>query len=986
MQVPVLIESIRSLLEGRLANSPADVVALEYASLCREVNDRLEKISLMLESGGEIQALQMAEQPPRVLDSALALSFGGEGAWQDYCRDQGHEIAPMIDARTLDALMEIQNKGITPNHPLYKEYRTAISKRDDVNAFHLIRVIARMNPGDENAAKELKRLQRKALQASLAKLKSSLDGNDAVLLDAMARVEEAAVAEEYEATPEWRQAAAARSRIRRMSAWQKMPFLLQDAEDQMREGDWRQAALHHGEFEGLVLTHGMDTAMADGMEARSKSITAALAICRAEAERVAATRKLVAEMEHIANDVETRTVTPLGLSREFSEPLIEQLAHKMRQLETLRGEFPEISRRRVDAAFVRLTQSLERINRGRRIRWVAGISIALMLLISGAVLGAFALRSSAHAKLLADLRQKQSTSGLRDLILRITSEEPLLLKFPSLATEVAEARQWLETVDAKRSVADGELSALEEIRAVHFSGISSRDLFAKLRESGEQISALPDDVAEEAAARLSVVRNDGERIIATRQGEEDGKARDLVARWNTILERIDPEGPSMNALDAIKPATQELDPYLNQTALEHPSLRLPASTSTMLEDLQARLDTIRQRVEAVSACHRALERVATAEEYREAMVTLASTTFSESAAAQRVVDAWMDADRMKALMVFRGDLTALKAAEADDQFGAPVPESANAEDRSVISSLSQSTALNKLWFLEWEDLKGKAHRGLSEGEMRPDGITGKRGKVSDYPKPGAAIPFFAEREMYPHEGKEVIRNQETPISKLMLRLSLMDLLDNTGAKFRSSVLPALDTIANDKDAHPLAKAYVFGRLLTIVRNRDVKEWGIHYCPEMIDDMAAYDALAMKAPLNEWSWLIQDKENVLLPWKEYFSSRGERSSYSQLIKTRNVARDVIQNSLRLVGRVSGDGSIIFDPGLAKQLVLGMKDSGDGTTKMAVCGVVDSNGKWNGELPSFTPYSPLFSIDLKDETLEYLTTIHQQKIKEQEKSEP
>ena len=148
MHTPELIDSIRCLLDDRASSVSAEILAHEYAKQCRESNERLSKIGLMLESGGEIQALQLAEQPPRVVDLALALSFGGETAWQDFCRNHGHEVAPLVDARTLEALLGIQDKGLAPNHPLYKDYRTAISKRDDDRALDLIRVISRMNPGD----------------------------------------------------------------------------------------------------------------------------------------------------------------------------------------------------------------------------------------------------------------------------------------------------------------------------------------------------------------------------------------------------------------------------------------------------------------------------------------------------------------------------------------------------------------------------------------------------------------------------------------------------------------------------------------------------------------------------------------------------------------------------------------------------------------------------------------------------------------------
>jgi hypothetical protein len=969
-----LTDSIRGLLDGRASSVSPELLALEYAKQCREVNERLAKIGLMLEGGGEIQALQLAEQSPRVVDAALALSFGGESPWQEFCRNHGHEVAPWIDARTLEALLAIQSKGLASNHPLYKDYRAAVSSRDDARAHDLIRVIARMNPGDENAAKELKRLQRKALQEALKNLREHLGSGDELVLAAMTQVEDVGMSEDYETLPEWKQATAIRNRVRRTAAWKRMPEVLALAEDELKRGEWRQAALLHGEYAALAGTYGQSEATA-GLEERARGIETELEKHRAEAERVAHARHLVREMEQIADEVETRAVTPLGLSQDFAGPLAENLTRKMRQLEGIHGEFPNNARLRIESTLAQLTQALERSNRSKRIRLIVGVAAVLVILLTAAGIGTLAFRASGHADLLSSLRAKQSASGLRDLVGRIKNDEPLLLKFPRLAAEVAQSSSWLDSVDLKRRLMDQELVGLEFARRNDFADVSSPDLFAKLQEIGAMVTELPPDLGTEGSSRLTVLRNEGERILAKRQVANDQQAREVVGRWSDILEKIDPSGRAADAAKTIEPASEELAPLLKLAELEQPLLRLPASTEALVKDADSRIRQMQERAAAVASSWAALKEAETSDSYRDKLTTLAAGSFSESLAAQRITDAWPDDERVKALLVFRGDLVALKAASNDSLSGAPVPEAAVALDREIISELSSSEILNDLWEVVWKDGKGVLHACLSQGELVRNEHSEWKGKMAPYPKLTGRNLKFKESTIFPNEGNALVSNQPTPTAAMMARLGLLKLLDDTGTKFRSSLLPLLDTVANDSKAKPLAKAYVFGQLLRMIRNHKPEEWGLFYCPGLIDDIKAFEELSMKAPLIESAWVLEKEPEYAKAWEAYFSARGKRSTFSELRNTRAAAKAVLKNPVDLAGYTAADGTVSLKPSPLKRLILAVCDSGDGIHKMKVCGIVEPQDNTLEATPAISPFSPLLSINLPDESQTFLLAIHE-----------
>ncbi len=968
-----LTDSIRGLLDGRPCSAAAEVLALEYARQCREVNERLGKIGLMLEGGGEIQALQLAEQPPGVVDTALGLSFGGESAWQEFCRDHGHEVAPLIDVRTLESLLAMQGKGLASNHPLYRDYRAAVSSRDDERAHGLIRIIAKMNPGDDNAVKELKRLQRKALQAALTHLRANLEQGDDPLLVAMDQVEAAGMAEDYEESPEWKQAVGVRNRVRRTAARLRMPGALQQAEENLNVGEWRQAAVLHGEYSILASTYGLGDEQAD-LEERARCIEVALEQHRAEAERVAKCRHLVKEMEGIADDVETRMVTPLGLSTDFAGPLVEDLARKLRLFESMRGEFPNSSRMRIEAARAQLTQAVERAERSKRFRLVGGLAAAVVFLLAVTGTGVLAFRASGDADSLVSLRDKQSASGVRDLVKRIKNEEPILLKFPRLATEVAQSSQWLTAVDANRLLVDRELEALELARGADFGAFLSPDLFDRLEETGALVSKLPPDLAADASARLTVLRNDGERVLMKRQEENDKLARAIWPKWSGILESLALDGPAAETGRLLEPAEGELAPFLKLASLKHPLLQLPVSTASLIADIDSRIRQMQDRVEASNRALALLEGAETAPAYHDAVAQLASCSFSEGAAAQRIIDTWPDDERLKAYLVFRGDLVALKAA-ANDMVGVmPVPEAAVAQDREVISTLSSNDVLNNLWGVEWKNSKGVHLKCLSQGALVRDVNGGLKGKVANYPKLTSESLKFFDADIATYDGNVVLSNQPTETAEMMARLGLKSLLDDTGTKFKSSVLPLLDFVSNDPKAKPLAKAYVWRQLLRLVRNHQKEEWGLHYCPDLMDDIRQFEELETKAPLTDSTWLLEKTPDDASIWEQYFVTRAKRSSFSELRKTHAAAAAVIPGSVDLAGHVSADGTIVVRPSAVGRLLLAVCDLGDGVHKLKVCGMIDARSPQFTPMLKVSPLSPLLAINLPEDSLKFLMAIH------------
>ena len=104
-------------------------LAQDYADLCRDSNRRLEQCAIMIEAGQSLQALQLAETPPPLLDLITILGFRQAAEWRAFC--QTHHLPwtePFYD-KYVRLLNSAYNKGIAGNHPFYRDYRQAVMEQ-----------------------------------------------------------------------------------------------------------------------------------------------------------------------------------------------------------------------------------------------------------------------------------------------------------------------------------------------------------------------------------------------------------------------------------------------------------------------------------------------------------------------------------------------------------------------------------------------------------------------------------------------------------------------------------------------------------------------------------------------------------------------------------------------------------------------------------------------------------------------------------------
>ncbi|MEO0039978.1 MAG: hypothetical protein RIS38_926 [Verrucomicrobiota bacterium] len=242
MQIERLIARIRGQLELPAPELEARSLAGEYAALCQRARERLEQCATLARGGNEHAAFQAAEAEPDLLGLCAALSFAESDRWNALCRERGLPAGFALDSQLVQAVDGLYGREIGENHPLYRDYRDAIRRRDEDRALSVLRSIVRINPDDPNARSELARLSAKFLRDALGKVGALFAANDdAAAVELMTKMERFGALELTD-EPRWQAALARRVEWLRLKAAEQARASLGAAQAARALGEWESCA------------------------------------------------------------------------------------------------------------------------------------------------------------------------------------------------------------------------------------------------------------------------------------------------------------------------------------------------------------------------------------------------------------------------------------------------------------------------------------------------------------------------------------------------------------------------------------------------------------------------------------------------------------------------------------------------------------------------------------------------------------------------
>ena len=723
MNADKLVRQIAELLaSGNGAEEQGSQLAGEYVRLCHEANQRLEQCAAMIAKGSDYQALQLAESEPVLLDLVATLSFAGTHDWIHFCEENHLSIPEQLDRQAVTTLNALYAKGVPTNHPLYKDYRAAVSSREDQRALQIIKTINRLNPSDTDARSEMRRLENKRFQTVRAELQSALHVNDeAGTVRTVSELESLTSKQKLAELPEYNRAVAIRKTVLRRNSIVEARQLVRGLAEQSNNGEWQATGEALGSIRALQSEHEFDLDPADE-EVRTKAQTY-YDQKRAAAIQTARFESALNGVGELLNQVEHSELSRAGRRLEAVEDSHLSLTKKWRDLESFGKPVPEDLRTRVRRVATHLQSEVDRLKRQKRIVISVACFVTASVLAVGAwfALGQFQARD--YATQLSALIAARQVSATEKMMANVTSEHRRLASVPVLRAKLDEGETWSRNERRARQEVDQSLSELETAAQNNFEQWAPPEVAKHVESITDNIAALPDELRGEAEARFARSRNAAEGRLAAAREALQRELESLV----TTMEAIAAKEMSFDKpLNEVQRALEEhKSDFARMTDLANPSTR----TLRPSEALISRADVIQKRA---TGCEHELERIEKTREQLRAATTLKAyqtalegyrdSLFLQSEevrAARGLLSAFPKGEDLLREVLLPGDPVAFATVKNDG--GKMMPTDVLPAELSKLQALRDDDSLRNIWSASLTDHEHSraSHQVYSEGEISP---------------------------------------------------------------------------------------------------------------------------------------------------------------------------------------------------------------------------------------------------------------------------
>ena len=970
-----LVHQIRDALAIGGANAPLESLASEYVRVTQEANQRLESCAAMIEKGSEYQALQLAETEPALLDLIGVLSFAEMRTWSEFCSTQGLPMAPRFDGKAVQALDQLYAKGITANHPLYKDYRSAVSSRDDARALRIIRSIAHLNSEDADAKKELARWENKLFQVKMQDLKAALEqGEEAPILRELEELERLGAQAKFADSPGVASAMEIRRQAARREAVERCHTLVDSLAEERRAGSWRMVGDLLARITGLQAEHGFQLAEPE------------VEVCtdmkryyeeqRAAAAETGRFQEALGSLGKRTDEIDTRLLTRSTLTLGETESLYLNFNRLWKEVEHFGRSVPNDLTQRVSTVAAGLRAELERLQKRRRAILMA-VGIAALAIFGAAAW--FAIRTyrvQDYARQLAALRQSGQVEAAEKMIQHLRNDLPNLAGRPLLRARLDDVDKWTRDERARQMETESLLSGLEKSAALDFRDADPMNAGNQLTTAAELVASLPAGLQGTSSDRLTVIRNSFDAHLASireklaTQGEEELSAVETLIGEDLSFDQ--PKDVIAGALAKCAPRLKALEARAHPTLA---ALELPPAQQERLAAIRKRVDLFQGELALLKAANTALLQARTLESYQQSLTAFKESRLSQDPEvneARKILAVFPKPDDFLQSLLLPGDPVGWSAAKSDLSGEALIPENVESEIPKFLA-LRDDAFLNDIWMVALVDYnRGGARRDVySHDQVKKEGPrligdsenTTWTGLIFD-PSLHKEYPVFAETTIsstttkYGFNGTGKIAGSVlSPESQCLLRLNLNRMTNGNGDKFERPLLRVFDELVHDKEADAVFKAFMMQQLAAILNLRP-DAWGMEYCPSLRQDLTKLAELCGDVPLRSQDWLIEGKRTQFSPkLTPFFAGLQSRQYFDEARIYRRVVRAALRAGLQFGGYLDGD----LQPHALAEAVAGsglwaLLADGGGAGRYQP---PNADGKPQGK---FARYSPLFFIPM------------------------
>jgi len=906
------IQTIRAALKDEVPPASVEDAALLYAQACVEAEHRLDRVAAMLEKGSEYQALQVAEEEPPLLDLAGILSFGEEKNWQSFCEKHGLKIAPRLNAKTVHGLEALYAKGISAHHPLYKDFRAAVLSRDDDKSLKIVRTILKLNPKDDNAKKELLRLENKALQEKIEQLREALKTDDEELIAKLTEdIKSSSTAAKLERVEVFQQGEQVRAALRRRQAEAKLPGLLREMTGLRDESNWREVGRLLEEVDAMIKEHGLEP-LPDELAGQRQALTAYHQKESAADEKRRTFDRCLKGFVRYVEEIETRLLTGSGVTFDEIAQRDETFVKRWKELEAFQLPVPNETLQRLRAAGQELRARLDGMQRARRLKNIAMAAAVLLFLGCLSAIGLHAWKAYSLTMELASYQNKGGCGAAEALIQKLKKEEELLLRWPYLQAKIGEVTKWTEQ---SRTTEQQALAALENLEKSYQGDVTSlapAALVKQMEDAKALVAQLVEDLSSAPANRLKALETKRDLYLAASLKKlAAGAESELQAMETMAAEQLTHQKLASQVSASCKDIDTKLRPLEQLLTPEAAELKLPSDVEAKMTRLRKLVDSFVKDCEAFASLREETAKASTLDEYKAALTKWQEIKFEEAAPSIQAVDSLPTEKAFQSDLLTHGDQATLQAILDDKSTRHLCPDSPLEADQKAILSLLHDENLNEIFenTIHWYSYTRKKADTLVWSRGKPTEAISNTWKGKFYePDSERTAVIFSEREFSrvgyegSYQGSSVLSSRLSLTSQMINTIGINRLLDEKGERVMRPLLEIFDRLVKDQQGSPIAKAYVMAKLEGMIRLRPY-EWGLHLCPSLDQDLRDLNRLLGGDSLRSEDWMVPlMREKWSAKLGAHFAKCRSRSYKQEASARRDYLLRAAKAGLKFVGYV------------------------------------------------------------------------------------
>jgi hypothetical protein len=926
VQVRKLIRQIQDALLNEGLDTPVEPLAIEYARLYAEVNRRVETCAVMLEKGSEYQALQLAETEPALLDLIALLSFAEANEWLDFCSARNLPVPEKLDLRSVQKIDKLYAKGISANHPLYREYRSAVMSKNDSDALRVIRSIARLNAQDTNAKAELERLENKFLQLKLKQLKTLLpDGNSEEVLQVLEEIEGSAREAKLETLPEVAEARQLRLDAARRHAAEECRRILSSLV--APHSPVPPARLGAPLQRMALLQREHQLRLTPTEAAQIEELTRLFEQDRLETQTRARFEADVNTLVQAVEAVKSRLLLRASLQAKDLQSLLQNL-NRVQSAAVAHGRpiHPDLlqeASRQKDALRAEIEHQQHQAKQKKMLLGAcAGVVAAALMTLGVTLLGARQYVSQVH-----QLREKRKVLVAETTLREVRELHPWMAATPSLKTSLHDLEQWIQTEKIKANQATQIVADVEK----RLSTVSNRDGYLALTEridrATKEVEAAAPDLLGESAVTLRNIKKDLEsRIVSewSRNLESTEAAVGKLEKEATDRLKNDRQATELAAaLEEIAPRVKSLEITLTPWTS---SLRVPSDLQKRTSELREKTEAISLELSALSKLTEQMKSASNLDAFRSTLEEMQNSGLKSDkdvSAAARLLSVFPKPEDLLIRLVLSGenaDWRTLKEEVSKPDF---YPKNVLPEELRRLFSIRDDEFLKEVWELGFVDYRKNAERRelfcVGDLKMQQMGTAALKttywfGKILDPLEVGRAnAASFIPRKIVSMKSAtgvagdgEITSKNPSAATEFLSALELNRMTNNSGSKYERSLFRIFDLIVSRPSKSPILKAYLMLTLKDLYFLRP-DEWGGAFCKSLKNDLKRLEELCSSSPIGNQDWLNHrkslDYENKLTA---YFSGLKGHSYYAEAQVYREIVQKALEAGIHYGGFMDCDG--------------------------------------------------------------------------------